>query len=318
MARNHSARFKPLTILEFQKHFATEDDCARFLFEKRWPDGWVCPRCGEKKAYPISKRRLYECSACGHQASVTAGTVLHKTRTPLRFWFIAMFLLVTDKRGISSVTLSKHLGITQKKAWYMLQKLRRAMTKREERYKLKGLVELDESFFGAPKEGGNRGRDTSKIKVLVGLSLDDAGRPIYLRMRALPKLDRAHLEPAIQTMVASGATIRTDGLRGYLSLPARGYSHERVIMKESSVNDNLKWLQVAVSNAKALIGGTYHGLGAKHFQAYLDEYDYRFNRRLRLDLIFDRIATAVATCEIWTYADITGNPAADEPVSKAS
>ena len=307
MSSNRKNRFKPPSILEFQRRFATEEDCARFLFEKRWPNGWTCPRCGAVKCYPIEGRGLYECSACRYQVSITAGTVLHKTRTALRLWFLAIFFMVTDKRGISSVGLAKQLGISQKKAWCMRHKLRRAMGKRDERYKLDGLVELDESFFGAPKEGGCRGRGTSKNKVLVGLSLTTEGKPRHIRLQVLPRIDRAHLEPSIVAMVAPGVKIKTDGLRSYLSLGSKGYLHDRVIAKDANILEELRWLHVAVSNAKALIGGTYHGLGrlgGKHLQTYLDEYAYRFNRRHRPDLIFDRCVAAVAACPIWTYRDI--------------
>ncbi|MGE5530035.1 MAG: transposase, partial [Patescibacteria group bacterium] len=119
MAGNRAMRLRPPSIQEFAARFATEDDCHRFLFAQRWPKGWSCPRCGKDKCYPIRSRGLYECAACGYQVSVTAGTVLHKTRTPLRTWFLAIFLMATDKRGISSVGLANRLGISQKKAWYM-------------------------------------------------------------------------------------------------------------------------------------------------------------------------------------------------------
>ena len=309
MPSNHKNRFKPPSILEFQRRFATEEDCARFLFAKRWPKGWACPRCGTAKCYPIEGRGLYECAGCRYQVSVTAGTVLHKTRTPLRLWFLAIFFVTTDKRGISSVGLGKHLGISQKKAWCMLHKLRKAMAVRNGLYKLGGVVELDESFFGAPKEGGCRGRGTAKKKVLVGLSLTNDGKPLHLRLQVMPRIDRAHLEPAIEDMVAPGATIKTGGLRSYLMLGGKGYQHKRTVASESNILEELRWLHVAVSNAKALIGGTHHGLGrvdGKHLQAYLHEYAYRFNRRYRPDTIFDRCVVAVAACPVWTYRDITG------------
>lgn len=307
MPSNHKNRFKPPSILEFQQRFDIEEDCARFLYEKRWPKGWTCPRCGAAKSYPIQGRRQYECACCRYQVSVTAGTVLHKTRTPLRLWFLAIFFMTTDKRGISSVGLSKQLGIPQKRAWSMLHKLRRAMGRRDGRYTLDGLVELDESFFGAPKEGGCRGRGTSKNKVLVGLSLTAEGKPRHVRFKVLPRIDRTHLEQAIGEMVAPGAMVKTDGLRSYLSLGGKGFIHQRIIAKDQDILEELRWLHVTVSNAKALIGGTYHGLGrqgGKHLQAYLDEYAYRFGRRHRPDLIFDRCVLAVATCPIWTYRDI--------------
>jgi transposase-like protein len=317
LSSNRKSKFKSPSILEFQPRFATEKDCARFLFEKRWPNGWVCPRCGATKCYPIRGRKLFECANCRYQISVTAGTVLHGTRTPLRLWFLAIFFMMTDKRGISSVWLGKQLGISQKQAWIMLHKLRKAMAVRNGLYKLDGLVELDESFFGAPKEGGCRGRSTAKKKVLVGLSLKDGGKPLHISLRVVPRIDRAHLEPAIEEMAALGATIKTDGLRSYLTLSRKGYQHERIITKESDILEELRWLHVAVSNAKALIGGTHHGLGrsdGKHLQAYLDEFAYRFNRRYRPDTIFDRCLVAVAACPVWTYRDIIDTKLVDKKV----
>ncbi|MGE5551162.1 MAG: IS1595 family transposase [Bacteroidota bacterium] len=137
------------------------------------------------------------------------------TRTPLRLWFMAIILMVTDKRGISSVGLAKQIGISQKQARIMLHKLRKAMAVCNGLFKLDGVVELDESFFGAPKEGGCRGRGSAKKKVLVGLSLTDDGKPRHVRLQVLPRIDRAHLMQAIKDMVAAGATVKTDGLRSY-------------------------------------------------------------------------------------------------------
>ena len=309
MAGNRRNKFKPPSLLDLQDRFSSEKDCAEFLFNRRWPDGFKCPRCGTEKCYPIKRRGLYECAACRYQVSVTAGTVLHGTRTPLRLWFTAIFLMTTDKRGISSVWLGKQLGVSQKRAWVMLHKLRKAMAVRNGRYKLDGVVELDESFFGAPKEGGCRGRGMAKQKVLVGLSLTKDGKPLHLRLQVLPSLDRAHLEPAIEDMVVPGATVKTNGLRSYLTLGDKGYRHERIIATRPNPSEESRWLQVIVSNVKALLGGTHHGLGradGKHLQAYLHECSYRFDRRHRPDTIFDRCVSAAAACPIWTYRDITG------------
>ena len=206
--------------------------------------------------------------------------------------------------------LAKQLGISQKRAWTMLHKLRKAMAVRNGLYKLCGVVELDESFFGAPKEGGCRGRVTVKKKVLVGLSLSDDGKPLHIRLQVLPRIDRAHLEPAIGNMVAAGATVKTDGLRSYLSISGKGYRHDRIIASETDILEELRWIHVGISNMKALIGGTYHGLGradGKHLQAYLDEYAYRYDRRHRPNTIFERYVVAVAGCPALTFRDITRN-----------
>jgi transposase-like protein len=232
--------------------------------------------------------------------------MFHKTRTPLQLWFWAIYLVSSDKRGISSLGLSKMLGITQKKSWLMLQKIRKAMTNREERYQLTGLVELDESFFGATKEGGSRGRGTAKTKVLVGLSLNHMGYPCYLRFKVLPRINRDTLDPVIERLIIPGAKIKTDGLRCYLSLSQKGYQHERIIANKTNVLESMRWLHTAISNTKALIGGTFHGLDSKHLQGYLDEIGYRFNRRFMLDQIFERCIVAMAESSVWTYWDVIG------------
>ena len=306
MPPNRSKHSKPQSFIAFQEHFRSEEACIKYLFQIRWPNGWVCPKCNAKKSYDISKRRVYECSQCQHQVSVTAGTVFHKTRTPLHIWFLAIFLVTSDKRGFSALGLSKMLGISQKKAWLMLQKIRKAMTHREERYLLSGLIELDESFFGATKEGGSRGRGAAKTKVLVGLSLNPLGNPGYLRFKVLPRINRQTLDPVIEKMIIPGAKIKTDGLRSYLSLSQKGYQHQRILANQTNILESMRWLHMMVSNAKALIGGTFHGLDSKYLQSYLDEFSYRFNRRHMLDRIFERCITAMADCPPWTYWDIIG------------
>jgi transposase-like protein len=180
------------------------------------------------------------------------------------------------------------------------------MTHREERYQLTGLIELDESFFGATKEGGSRGRGTAKTKVLVGLSLNPLGYPGYLRFKVLPRINRQTLDPVIEKLIIPGAKIKTDGLRSYLSLSQKVYQHERILASQTNILESMRWLHTMVSNAKAFIGGTFHGLDSKYLQSYLDEFSYRFNRRHMLDRIFERCITAMADCPKWTYWDIIG------------
>lgn len=163
---------------------------------------------------------------------------------------------------------------------------------------------IDESFFGATKEGGSRGRGTGKTKVLVGLSLNHLGYPCYLRFKVLPRINRNTLDPVIEKLIIPGAMVKTDGLRCYLSLPQKGYQHERILANQTDILESMRRLHTAVSNAKALIDGTFHGLDSKHLQSYLDEIGYRFNRRHMLDRIFERCVVAMVECSTWTYWDI--------------
>src|SRR5215207_6982084 len=140
--------------MEFQERFASEEACREYLFASRWPEGFVCPRCGRREAGAMHRRRLvWQCKRCGQQTSVTAGTVLHGTHTPLRVWFWAAYLVATHHPGISAKQLQRQLGLSRyETAWLILQTLRRAMVA-PEREPLAGEVEVDETLVGGRREG---------------------------------------------------------------------------------------------------------------------------------------------------------------------
>lgn len=118
----------PKTLREFQLKFATDEACQQYLAACRWPDGFVCPRCGNRRAYELSNLPRWPCSKCRHQVSLTAGTILHNTKTPLTVWFWAAYLMTTDKRGVSALLLQRQLGLKRyEPAWMVLHKFRRAM-----------------------------------------------------------------------------------------------------------------------------------------------------------------------------------------------
>jgi len=139
-----------MTLIDFQTNFGTEEQCKQYLFDKRWSDGFVCPKCNHDQCFNIKSRSLYQCKACNRQTSVTAGTIMDKTQTPLTKWFLAFYLASEDKRGISALSLKKKIGVAYNTAWTMLHKIRHAMGERDDEYMQDGIVELDEAFFGSP------------------------------------------------------------------------------------------------------------------------------------------------------------------------
>ena len=149
------AQQESMDILEFQQRFPTNDACRNHLFRIRWPNGLTCPKCSGKDFYKINTRNIYECK-CGHQVSLTAGTVMHGSHTPLAKWFWAIYLAAHDKRGVSALRLAKELGVSYPTAWLMLHKIRGAMGERDSRYLLAGIVETDETYVGGGKKGGKR------------------------------------------------------------------------------------------------------------------------------------------------------------------
>jgi transposase-like protein len=271
----------PVTIVEFQRRFADEAACLDYLAASRWPAGFACPACGGGKAWVLARRHLWECAGCGRQTSVTAGTVMDHTHTPLTLWFWAAYLVATHTPGISAVQLQRQLGISQyETAWFILHKLRAAMVA-PERGPLTGEVEADEGFIGGRNPARRGGRDrTGKVLVAVAVEIRGAGSG-RLRLQVLPAADRDTLLGFAQATIAPGAVVHTDGWSGYNYLTAAGYQH-RPVNQHYRLPDRtliLPRAHRAISNLKTWLAGTHHGTSAKHLQAYLDEFTFRHNRR---------------------------------------
>lgn len=295
----------PLTILEFQERFGTEDACREYLFASRWPDGFVCPKCDGSSSGAQTRRNLWVCKDCGHQTSVTAGTTLHGTRLPLRTWFWAAYLVSTHHPGISALQLQRQLGIgCHETAWAMLHKLRSAMVA-PERELLSGEVEVDEFFLGGYQPGLKGGRQRGK-KALVGAAIEVRGRGSgRLRLAALPGSSRDALGAFAQATTQDGAIVHTDGLNTYRVLTELGYQHLPHTQLNAATGEQLlPRVHRAVSNLKAWMHGTHRHVSAEHLPAYLDEYVFRHNRRCTPMAAFQTLLGLSAQHEPLTYRQI--------------
>lgn len=291
--------------MQFRQKFDSEEACRDHLFRMRWPHGFCCPKCGSLAHYEIPTRNLMECADCHYQASVTVGTIMEKTHLSLEKWFWGIYFFGSDKRGCSATLLAKELGISYKSAWFMLHRIRKAMKDQDSQYLLDGLVEMDDAYFGAKKEGSKRGRGTDKAKVIVGLSINDQGHPQYLKMEVVHNLKRQTLADFANDHIASGSTISSDAYRSYLNLQKEGYQLEAKVFNPKADSEHLKWLHTIISNAKAFIEGTFHGLDKKYLQSYLDEFCYRFNRRFFLSELFNRILVSCISSPKISFAELT-------------
>lgn len=269
----------PKSLADFQRRFSSEEACAAYLAQSRWPEGFVCPRCGGKESFNLPRRRLFQCKACGYQVSLTAGTVMHRTRLLLTQWFRGAYLMTTLTPGISAVQLKRQLGLgSYRTAWTMLHKLRRA-TVRPGREQLHGKVEVDDTYVGG-KEEDVVGRKV-ETKTPVVAAVEARGRASgRVRLRALPDVSAASLLLFVQESVAPGSTVHTDGWRGYARLGTKGYKHRVRLMKDQDDPSRaFPHVHRAISNLKTWLKGTHHGVSPKHLQPYLDEFTFRFNRR---------------------------------------
>ena len=286
---------KMLSFTQFIKRFPNEKACVEYLYSVKWPQGFECPVCGCRHGYTLKNRRQYQCANCRHQTSLTANTIMHRSHLPLTKWFWAIYLIACDKRGISALALAGKIEVCYETAWNMLRRIRAAMEMRDEHYVLQGIVEFDDSYFGAGKKGnipGQGGRARGNQAVFVAVSKDEKGNPAYLKMQLTPNVQSASIEAFASSRIAYASTVQTDGFNAYRKPLAKRYNHEWEVFNPDG--ELLKWLHHMIGNAKTFINGTYHGTSTKHLQMYLSEFCYRFNRRKLGGAIFDRLLIAIA------------------------
>ncbi len=298
----------PRTIVEFNERFATEEACLRYLETFRWPCGFRCPYCGHDKSWE-TKDGLHKCGKCHQRTSVTAGTIFHSTRKPLRFWFQAMWHITSQKYGANALGLQRVLALgSYHTAWEWLHKLRRAMV-RPDRDNLSGTVEVDETYIGG-ESSGKRGRGAEN-KALVVIAVEDKGgmrgKGIgRIRLQHIPNASAKSLIGFISTHVTLGSLIRTDGWTGYEPLDAAGYKHIVVGPTEVAL------AHLIASLLKRWLLGTYQGaVEPSHLDYYLDEYTFRFNRRTsasRGKLFYRLVQQAVITMPVHGQDIVGGVP----------
>ena len=295
----------PRTIEEFEARFSAEEKCREYLSRLRWPEGFQCPRCRHGKGWTVGAT-LWQCCQCNHQTSATAGTVFQDTRKPLRTWFRAMWYVTSQKNGASALGLQRVLGLgSYQTAWAWLHKLRRAMV-RPGRDRLFGWVEVDETYLGGWEEGmpGRRRGENSLVVIAAQVEGNRIGR---IRMRVIPDASAGSLRPFIESSVAPGSTIHTDGWPGYAWLDAGVYDHQISLIKgrPREASKLLPHVHRVASLLKRWLLGTHQGaVEPQHLPYYLDEFTFRFNRRTckSRGKLFYRLMQQAAATEPTTYA----------------
>jgi len=313
------ARARSLT--QFQAAFRDEASCALFLSKRRWPDGFVCPVCGKRRAALLNSRAYtYECLDCGRQTSITAGTVMHRSKLPLTVWFWAAHLMSTHSNGMSARQLEDQLGLTYKTAWLLTQKLRRSMVD-PEREPLEGVVEVDQAeipfragdaFFHPGTSGKilvagaveviDRAANRSKPRRKGAKYLDTRSGRIRLAMIADNSAES--IEAFVRANVKSGTTLITDGHSSYPGLT--GYRHDPRTVGKMAGHIVLPWVHRLFSLLKRWGLGTYHGLRRKHIDTYLNEFVFRYNRRFHRHVSFEAMLGLAAHHVPASYWDIVG------------
>jgi len=289
----------PRNIQEFEDRFSTEERCRAYLMSIRWPDGFRCPKCQGSKAVVV-RATLFQCCACRHQVSATAGTIFQDTRKPLTIWFRAMWYVTSQKSGASALGLQRVLGLgSYETVWTWLHKLRRAMV-RPDRDRLCGRIEVDETILGGLEEGVVGRKTGSKVLIVIAAQADGAGIG-RIRMRAIQDASADSLHPFVQDCIEPGSTLHTDGWQGYTGLEKKGYQREITVLRgrRKDASKLMPRVHLVASLLKRWLLGTHQGgVAHEHLPYYLDEFTFRFNRRKsksRGKLFFRLLQQAVST-----------------------
>jgi transposase-like protein len=293
-------------LVEFEEFFPDEDSCQRYLERLKWPDGFVCPACGEVGQAWRARRGVLLCPHCRKETSVTAGTIFEGTRKPLRLWFLVVREITSQKYGANALGIQRILGLkSYRTAWAWLHKLRRAMV-RPGRSRLGDEVEVDECYVGA-EEAGLRGRQTiQKAIVAIAVEFND-GQIGRIRMRHVPNVSAKSLVGFVTDVVEPGSVVRTDGWPSYSRLGAQGFHHRVAVLSASP--DPAHVLMPSVHRVASLLkrwvrGTLQGGISKEHLPYYLDEFTFRFNRRssrARGMLFYRLLEQAVRTGHIATH-----------------
>lgn len=296
-----------MNLVDFMNQFSSESACEEHLIALRWPSGFCCPKCTSRNVMRVqaahrrdSENRvpLFECKDCHRQTSATSGTIFHKSKTPLTKWFLAIYLVANDKGGIAATTLERTLGVSYPTAWLMLRKIRIAMADRNAKYKLDGIVQVDDFYLGGESRGGKRGRGTEQVPVVAGISLKK-GKPQYLFMDLVSDVGKHSVLDVLSRRIAKGVVLETDGWPTYASCAEdlEVQSHLVTPSKDERKNETFQWLDKAISNFKKFIDGTYHGRQTDD-QLYMEEYTYRYNRRRFDHRLVERLLRACAVTNL--------------------
>lgn len=294
-------QFQPgLSMLAFLKGFGTEMQCEQALDSARWPEGFACPRCAGKAHYVLrdGPRKVFQCQACRHQASLIAGTIFQGTKLPLTIWFLAIYLISQAKTGLSALALKRQLGVSYPTAWLIHHKLMQAMADREDRYVLAGTVQVDDAYLGGERTGGKVGRGSeNKVPFIAAVSLTKEGHPLRVRFTPLPGFTLKAVAAWAKEHLAPTSTVCSDGLACFAAVTEAGCSHQPTVIggRKPNAVPEFKWINTVLGNLKTSLSGAYHGFDFRKYAArYLAAFCYRFNRRFDLRSLNQRLLVAAA------------------------
>ncbi|MEI6434381.1 MAG: IS1595 family transposase [Bacteroidota bacterium] len=299
-----------MNLLNFIEQFPDEESCQLKYKEVRDKVGVTCSVCGCKEQYWKKDKWQYECKSCGKRTTLRSGTVMHGSKLPFRYWFIAIHLLASTKKSFSALELQRQLGHGfYEPIWEMPHKLREVMGRRDGEYELSGVIELDEGFFTTmkteeekdkPLKPGRGSQKKSTVLVMVESvpmegKTTKKGKPRkvgHLNMLVIEDLKAKTLTEKVGAKVSKDAVIDSDHSTSYVKLKDVVKEHKPVVIPKDKVSEMLPWVHLAISNAKRLLLDIHYDVKPEYLQGYLNEFFYKYNRRYFGEKLFDRLLIA--------------------------
>ena len=299
-----------MNLLNFNEIYPNEESCKLKFKEIRDKQGVICSHCGCKEHYWKGDKWQYECKKCGFRTTLRSGTVMHGSKLPFRYWFIAMHLLTSTKKSFSAKEIQRQLSHKRyEPIWGMLHKLRQAMGQRDEQYQLSGSIELDEGFFSTeitdqekdkPLKRGRGSQKKTKVLVMAESKAIEGetnknGKPRkvrFIKMQVITDLKADTITSIVKKDVSAHSEIMTDDSTSYVKLKEVVDKHEAQVIPKEKIGSVLPWVHIAISNAKRMLLDIHHDIKPEHLQNYLNEFCYNFNRRYFGEALFDRLLVA--------------------------
>ncbi len=302
-----------MNLLNFTSNYPNEESCKKKFKEYRDSQGVTCSHCGGKEHYWKRDKWQYECKKCKTRTTLRSGTIMHHSKLPFRYWFIAIHLLTSTKKSFSAKEVQRQLGHKRyQPIWEMLHKLRIVMGERDEKYQLEGQIELDEGFFSTltpdeekekPLKRGRGSQKKTKVLVMAESKVVAGERTRkgkqrkvgYIKMQVIKDLESETISSVVKEKVLKTSTLDTDDSTSYVSLKTIVKEHNPKVVAKDKIGEALPWVHIAISNAKRMLLDMYHGIKPEFLQNYLNEFCYKFNRRYFGEALFERLLTISVT-----------------------
>lgn len=284
-----------MNLISFTKQFPNEESCRQHLKEQREKQGIVCSKCGCVHHYWKKNRNEWQCKKCGHRTTLTSGTVMHGTKLPIMYWYIAMHLLTSTKKSFSALEMQRQLGHNRyQPIWELMHKLRNVMGQRDAEYQLCGSIELDEGFFSIqrdetekdkPLKAGRGSQKKAKVLVMAestpveGSKMNIKKQVGHIKMVVIPNLKASTIDVEVVDNIKKESSLITDASSSYVHFKNLVGEHTSQVIEPKEVGKVLPWVHIVISNAKRLLLDIYHDVKSEFLQSYLNEFCYKFNRR---------------------------------------